>query len=259
MDESTVMSSSPCDSQRSEVVDQGVDASLATETSTILRTWSRVAPRCAPPVATVASDGARQRFDESGAVVADHGQYELRSSWRGYIVVDRCKTDSYRELRPAQTGRRYPLHDSARRSIIDPTDVNPVLNAIMLAELAGVIRYTHYSLVITGPNRLPLVTFMQEQADESLTHARQAGEILTGLGGHPTQGIGPIEESHDHSIEQILRESIADDNSRSVSYRQLLGLVEHQSIYLEEYARNQIGSEELHVIEMNKPWDYTIA
>lgn len=145
-------------------------------------------------------------------------------------------------------------------SIIKTEHVNPVLNDIMLAELAGVIRYTHYSLVITGPNRLPLVAFMQEQADESLLHARQAGEILTGLGGHPTQGIAPIEESHDHSIEAILRESIAHERRALDLYRQLLGLAENNSVYLEEYARTQIGQEELHVIEMNKLLrDYTIG
>lgn len=145
-------------------------------------------------------------------------------------------------------------------TLIDTTDINPVLNDIMLAELAGVVRYTHYSLVITGPNRLPLVAFMQEQADESLVHARQAGEILTGLGGHPTQGIGSIEESHDHTIENILRESIAHERRALNLYRQLLGLAENNSVYLEEYARTQIGAEELHVIEMNKLLrDYTIG
>lgn len=145
-------------------------------------------------------------------------------------------------------------------SIIQTEHVNPVLNDIMLAELAGVIRYTHYSLVITGPNRLPLVAFMQEQADESLVHARQAGEILTGLGGHPTQGIASIEESHDHSIEAMLRESIAHERRALDLYRKLLGLAENNSVYLEEYARTQIGQEELHVIEMNKLLrDYTIG
>ncbi len=145
-------------------------------------------------------------------------------------------------------------------SIIDTEHVNPLLNDIMLAELAGVIRYTHYSLVITGPNRLPLVAFMQEQADESLVHARQAGEILTGLGGHPTQGIAPVEESHDHSIETILSESIAHERRALDLYRKLLGLAENNSVYLEEYARTQIGQEELHVIEMNKLLrDYTIS
>ncbi len=145
-------------------------------------------------------------------------------------------------------------------TLIDTTDINPVLNDIMLAELAGVVRYTHYSLVITGPNRLPLVAFMQEQADESLLHARQAGEILTGLGGHPTQGIGAIEESHDHRIENILRESIAHERRALDMYRKLLGLAENKSVYLEEYARTQIGQEELHVIEMNKLLrDYTIG
>ena len=145
-------------------------------------------------------------------------------------------------------------------SIINTEHVNPVLNDIMLAELAGVVRYTHYSLVITGPNRLPLVAFMQEQADESLVHARQAGEILTGLGGHPTQGIASIEESHDHSIEAILKESISHERRALDLYRKLLGLAENNSVYLEEYARTQIGQEELHVIEMNKLLrDYTIG
>jgi bacterioferritin len=145
-------------------------------------------------------------------------------------------------------------------SMIDTKDINPVLNGIMLVELAGVVRYTHYSLVITGPNRLPLVAFMQAQADESLLHARQAGEILTGLGGHPTQGIGAIEESHDHSIEAILRESIAHERRALDLYRQLLTLASDNSVYLEEYARTQIGSEEHHVIEMNKLLrDYTIG
>ncbi|WP_041298500.1 ferritin-like domain-containing protein [Ilumatobacter coccineus] len=145
-------------------------------------------------------------------------------------------------------------------TFIDTSDINPVLNEVMLAELAGVVRYTHYSLVITGPNRLPLVAFMQEQADESLVHARQAGEILTGLGGHPTQGIGAIEESHDHTIENILRESIAHERRALALYRELLSLSENRSVYLEEYARTQIGQEELHVIEMNKLLrDYTIG
>ena len=135
---------------------------------------------------------------------------------------------------------------------IQTDEINPVLNDIMLAELAGVVRYTHYALVITGPNRLPLVDFMQMQADESLMHARQAGEILTGLGGHPTQGIGSIEESHDHTIEAILRESIEHERRALALYRRLLELAEGKSVYLEEYARTQIGAEELHVIEMNK-------
>ena len=90
-------------------------------------------------------------------------------------------------------------------------------------------------------------------------HARQAGEILTGLGGHPTQGISAIEETHDHSIEAILSESVAHERRALDLYRQLLGLAESNSVYLEEYARSQIGAEELHVIEMNKLLrDYTI-
>jgi bacterioferritin len=93
-----------------------------------------------------------------------------------------------------------------------------------------------------------------------LLHAQQAGEILTGLGGHPEQGIAVIEESHDHSIETILTESVAHERRALDLYRQLLAATETQSIYLEEYARGQIGAEELHVIEMNKLLrDYAIT
>jgi bacterioferritin len=142
----------------------------------------------------------------------------------------------------------------------NPEQIIPVLNDILKAELSGVVRYTHYSLVITGPNRLPLVQFMRDQASEGLIHAQQAGEILTGLGGHPEQGIAPIEESHDHSLETILRESLAHERRSLDLYKQLLALAERESVYLEEYARSQIGAEELHVIEMNKLLrDYTIV
>jgi bacterioferritin len=145
--------------------------------------------------------------------------------------------------------------------LIDVPRVVAVLNEILKAELSGVVRYTHYSLVITGPNRLPLVTFMQAQASESLVHAQQAGEILTGLGGHPDQGIAPIEESHDHDIDKILQESIAHERAALRLYRKLLEAVGNdQSIYLEEYARTQIGAEEMHLLEMNKLLrDYTIG
>jgi bacterioferritin len=143
--------------------------------------------------------------------------------------------------------------------LIDVSRTVAVLNEIVKAELSGVVRYTHYSLVITGPNRIPLVTFMKAQASESLLHAQQAGEILTGLGGHPEQGIAPIEETHDHDIDDILRESIAHERAALALYRKLLESVAGQSVYLEEYARNQIGAEEMHMLEMNKLLrDYTI-
>jgi len=144
--------------------------------------------------------------------------------------------------------------------LIDVPRTVGCLNEILKAELSGVVRYTHYSLVITGPNRIPLVNFMKAQASESLLHAQQAGEILTGLGGHPEQGIAPIEESHDHDIDKILRESIAHERMALRLYRKLLEAVGDQSVYLEEYARTQIGAEEMHLLEMNKLLrDYTIG
>jgi bacterioferritin len=127
-----------------------------------------------------------------------------------------------------------------------------LLNTIMEFELAGVVRYTHYSLMVTGPNRLPIVQFFKAQATESLLHAQQAGEILTGLEGHPSQKIAPIEESYQHSVRDLLQESLAHERKALELYKDLLEVVENASIYLEEYARTMIGQEELHNIEIKK-------
>ena len=126
------------------------------------------------------------------------------------------------------------------------------LNKIMQYELAGVVRYTHYALMVRGPFRAPIVQFMQAQAAESLQHAQQAGEILTGLGGHPDQGIAPIEETHQHSITALLNESLNHEQSALDLYKELLRIVQDASVYLEEYARGMIGQEELHTMELRK-------
>ena len=127
-----------------------------------------------------------------------------------------------------------------------------VLDQILQHELAGVVRYTHYALMIIGPNRIPIVAFMKAQATESLLHAQQVGEILTGLEGHPTLGVAPIEESHEHSTTRILEESLNHELEASRRYAELLEVAEGASIYLEEFARSMIGQEELHQLELRK-------
>ena len=127
-----------------------------------------------------------------------------------------------------------------------------ILNKIVELEMAGVVRYAHSSLMITGPNRIPIVAFLQEQANESLAHALQAGEYITGFGGHPSQKIAYIEENHDHSVLQILQESLDHEMAAVEMYKKLLTEVADASIMLEEYARGQIGMEEQHALEISK-------
>lgn len=135
---------------------------------------------------------------------------------------------------------------------LDLKATTDLLNSIMEFELAGVVRYTHYSLMVTGPNRIPIVGFFKAQASESLLHAQQVGEILTGLEGHPSQRIAPIEESYKHSVRDILEESLNHEKKALEMYKKLLDTVEDASVYLEEFARTQIGQEELHNIEIKK-------
>tara|TARA_Y100000817_G_scaffold46922_1_gene32836 strand:+ start:445 stop:885 length:441 start_codon:yes stop_codon:yes gene_type:complete len=135
---------------------------------------------------------------------------------------------------------------------LDSNKVIDILNEIMEYELAGVVRYTHYSLMVVGPNRLPIVDFLKEQANESLVHAQQAGELLTGLDGHPSQKIAKIVETNNHSIKDILEESLGHEMHALGLYKNLLAEVVDSSIYLEEYARGLIGQEEQHQLELKK-------
>lgn len=126
------------------------------------------------------------------------------------------------------------------------------LNEILECELAGVVRYTHYSLMVFGHNRIPIVEWLRKQATESLSHAAIAGEHITTLGGHPSLKIGKLIESHKHTINDILTESLEHEEAQLSNLKALLELVEENSIYLEEYARAMICCEENHVAEVRK-------
>ena len=135
---------------------------------------------------------------------------------------------------------------------MDKEKVIEKLTQIFDLELSGVIRYTHYSLMIFGHNRLPLVDFFKGQATESLAHANLAGEHITGLGGHPPLNLNTIKETFKHDIKEILAESLEHEQQAINHYYELLELIGNDSVYLEEYARNMIGQEELHALEVEK-------
>lgn len=127
-----------------------------------------------------------------------------------------------------------------------------ILNKILELELAGVVRYTHYSLMVYGYNRIPIVSWLNGNATESLAHAYKAGEIVTLMGGHPSLKIGALLETQKHDIGDILRESLDQESSTLQAYYELFKLSEGKSVLLEEYAREMIVLEEMHLDEVNK-------
>ena len=138
------------------------------------------------------------------------------------------------------------MTETDNRSAID------ILNRIMELELAGVVRYTHYSLMVFGYNRIPIVSWLDGNANESLGHAKKAGEFVTMLGGHPSLKIGTLLETHKHDIGDILRESLEQESTTLAAYYELLKLTEGKNVTLEEYAREMILLEEMHLDEVNK-------
>jgi bacterioferritin len=140
----------------------------------------------------------------------------------------------------------FPMSEIDRDSVIS------VLNRILEAELAGVVRYTHYSFLVFGFGRIPIVSWLRGQASESLLHAQQAGEWITTLDAYPSLGIGALLDSHKHDVGSMLRESLEEEQRALGLYRELLALVADRSVALEEYSREMIQAEELHAAEVEK-------
>ncbi len=135
---------------------------------------------------------------------------------------------------------------------LDDVSVVQLLNRILELELAGVVRYTHYSFMVYGYGRIPIVSWLRGQADESLRHAQEAGELITQLEGHLSLAIGPLLETQTHDIAAILEESLKHEDEALTAYGDLLALVEGRSVMLEEYARRMISDETRHVGEVKK-------
>ena len=126
------------------------------------------------------------------------------------------------------------------------------LNEILEFEMSGVVRYTHYSLMIVGHNRIPINKWMREQAQESLRHANEAGEMITHFEEHPSLKISNLQESYCHNINQILEESLGHEKTSLQLYYELLEIVSSKSILLEEYSSKLIVEEEQHIGEVEK-------
>src|SRR5215207_4049681 len=139
-----------------------------------------------------------------------------------------------------------------RSAMLDRTETVAILNELLEVELAGAVRYTQYSLMVFGHGRIPITSWMREQAAESLAHATAVGEEVTSLGATVSLGIGELVGTHHACVDEMMQEMLRHERHGVGLYEALLGLVEGRDISLEEYAREMIRNEKLHVAEIDK-------
>jgi bacterioferritin len=135
---------------------------------------------------------------------------------------------------------------------LDQQKTLDLLQNIMEYELAGVIRYTYYSLVVTGSNRTAIVDFIKEQAEESLTHAQRVGEILVSLKGNPKPRSTEIEEIEEKSVKNILIASQNHEQKAIEMYKELLSSVRENNPELIEFISDMIEEEGSHHLELEQ-------
>jgi len=124
------------------------------------------------------------------------------------------------------------------------------INKIVAMELATIVYYTHYAFMIYGHARIPIRSWFNEQAAESLTHAQEAGDLIVHLGHRPQMGVAALPRTHHNTIDEILTEAVEREEDGVQLYRELLGLIKDKSTVLEEYATRMVAVEAKHVSEM---------
>jgi bacterioferritin len=129
----------------------------------------------------------------------------------------------------------------------------PILQKIFESEMAGIVRYLHYSFMIMGHNRIPIQKWFRDQANESVMHTIVVGEKITSLGGHPAAVTASVAETNVHTIDGMLRESLDFEAEALEYYRELVKVAEAEGdIALEELAREFVRAEQEHHDEVNK-------
>jgi bacterioferritin len=121
------------------------------------------------------------------------------------------------------------------------------LNRILEMELATVVYYTHYSFMVFGHARIPIQSWFSDGATEALGHAQEAGTMITRLEARPSLKIATLPQTHHNTIDEIMTETLAREEAGVELYRDLLKSIEGKSVVLEEYARQKIAEESLHV------------
>ncbi len=134
---------------------------------------------------------------------------------------------------------------------MDKSKILSKLNELLEIELSGVPRYLHYSLMITGPNRIPIVKFFKDQANEAFAHASILGEKITAFGGHPSIKVKPVPETNRHNVLDILDESLTFEKEALSKYYDILPLCT-EDVALDELIRGLIQQEQEHVEEVEK-------
>jgi bacterioferritin len=139
----------------------------------------------------------------------------------------------------------------AKKKTKDNSPVMECLHQIFQSEMAGIIRYLHYSFVIMGHNRIPIQKWFRDQAQESMDHATIVGEKITSLGGHPPMVSAKVEETYKHGVDAILKESLKHELDALELYKKLATLAGND-IALEELAREFVRTETEHIDEVKK-------
>ena len=94
---------------------------------------------------------------------------------------------------------------------------------------------------------------MDAESSDRVAGARElAGEEVTTLGAKVSLSIGELVGTHHTTVDEMMQEMLIHEQHGIELYHRLLAQTEGRSVSLEEFARQMIRNEELHLSEINK-------
>ncbi len=116
-------------------------------------------------------------------------------------------------------------------------------------EMSGVALYTGLSFRVFGPERVELVRFLREQAQESLLHAQGVGDRMVRLGANPALNAPEDLAENPRTVDDILRISLVHERRAVDGYRAVAAVAD-DDFALMDYATRMVAEESDHVAEV---------
>lgn len=127
------------------------------------------------------------------------------------------------------------------------------LNELLAKELAAEIRYRTHAALVTGLYAEPIITRLNEIADDEAAHADTLRDRIVALGGQPTMRPAAGDLIAAHEVKRILQVNLKDEAAAVAQYQRFLQTLPHEEgTILYEELEGIVEDEQEHTEELQR-------
>jgi bacterioferritin len=124
------------------------------------------------------------------------------------------------------------------------------LNTVLSWELAGVVQYLHYAVLVSGPLRPVYTEFFHDGSKEARDHAEAVGAKIASLGGVPTAEPAAILPATD--LETMLQNTLKLEVAALAAWEAAWEVGDAVNLGTKLWIEEHVSEEQEHVDELNR-------